>query len=201
VDRGPRSDLAKRWLDQPFFYAIRGNHEDLYLEWRSLREQRSLQAKFEQEVYFKPVNGGAWVKNMTEAEHVELEEALSALPYFLAVPHVDGTTIGVVHAELPDGSTWPGLINTALDKEMKKAMTWGRLRWQARRGRVDPAQDRNRIAGLDALVCGHVRIREATGLGNIVYLDTGGWSDRGEFSILAFEDILDIVAENSEISG
>lgn len=192
VDRGNESEKALEWLKKSFFYAVRGNHEDLYLYWRSLKNNRAAQIEFENEIYFRKVNGGEWVKEINETLHLQLEEALGKLPYFLAVPHQQGQTIGVVHAELPDGVNWPSLINIPMDSELKKSMTWGRKRWKSKKGRGEAAHDNNRILGLDALVCGHVITRDPIGIGNIVYIDTGGWN-KGSFTILPFEEILDLV--------
>lgn len=194
VDRGDSNERALEWLSYPWFHAVRGNHEDLYLDWRGLRHDPVAQAEFEEKVYFRKVNGGKWVRGVDEAVHVRLEQAIKDLPYFLAVPHSNGGLIGVVHAELPDGVNWPSLINYPLGDDLRKSMTWGRQRWRGRRGRTAPPQDGNRISGLDALVCGHVQTRDALGLGNIIYLDTGGWN-HGVFTTLTFGEVLDLVGE------
>lgn len=199
VDRGDASDRALAWLGQHWFHAVRGNHEDLYLEWRSLRGDRTAQVQFEEQVYFRKVNGGRWVEGVDEATHIRLEAAIKDLPYFLAVPHSSGAIVGVVHAELPDGASWPALINQPLVDDLRKAMTWGRRRWRGRRGRIPPPLDGNLIPGLDALVCGHVQTREAAGLGNIIYLDTGGWGN-GAFTVMPFEEVLDLVGDDEVAS-
>lgn len=196
VDRGENSEQALQWLQQPWFHAVRGNHEDLYLEWRALRHDPGAQTQFEDQVYFRKVNGGRWVRKLDEARHARLEQALAQLPYFLAVPHINGMLAGVVHAELPDGANWPSLINLPLVEDLRRSMTWGRWRWRGRRGRIQAPNDSNHIPGLDMLVCGHVQTREATSLGNIVYLDTGGWN-QGHFTVATFEEILDLVGEDT----
>lgn len=192
VDRQPRGDLALHWLNAPFFHSIRGNHEDLYLKWRSLKNNIEAQLDYEERLYFRGSNGGAWVKNHDEKLHVALEQALSQLPYFLSVPMPDGKVIGVVHAEFPDGACWPRLIMalTERNEDLIESMTWGRERWRAARKKEDPFEDNNQIFGLDAVVCGHVRTPYPVTLGNIVYLDTGGWLEKGKFTILRSDEIL-----------
>ena len=54
--------------------------------------------------------------------------------------------------------------------------------------------DNNSIPGLDAIVCGHVVVSEVRNLGNILYLDTGGWRQKGRFSVMRLTDVLDRVA-------
>lgn len=197
LDRGEDCDVAADWLEQPFFHTVRGNHEELYLTWRLKRRNREEQRTFEEEIYFR--NGGKWVAGLSEDEHRRLEALLEPLPYFLAVAAADGRTVGVVHAELPDGVTWPSLVTMAPGEKLLTSMTWGRERLRHARlverggdleDSVEPG-DGNRIAGLDALVCGHVVVRDTRALGNIVYLDTGGWRKSGRFSVVRILDILD----------
>ena len=201
IDRGPSSEMAAVWLEQPFFYAVRGNHEELYLRWRSLRNHRAAQAAFEKKTYFK--NGGRWVQEATETEHRRLESVLQDLPYFLAVPTPEGRTVGVVHAELPDGTSWPKLLQMQHDDELFQSMLWGQDRWRrgAAQWRPRPKRrfasrpsslpppatfaDGHLIAGLDAVVCGHRRVPKGFCLGNLVYLDTAGWSSTGYFSVVS----------------
>lgn len=191
VDRGSDSDIVLEWLEQPFFHAVRGNHEDLYLRWQSLGYGSSAQKEFSKESYFR--NGGKWVEALNEQEHEKLGKHIERLPYFIAVASPDGRTVGVVHAELPDGSSWPKLLQMSGCPGLLKSMTWGRKRHRAARKNEPPAKDGNWIRGLDALVCGHVVVRKPTVLGNIVYLDTGGWSRKGRFSLMRLPDILAMI--------
>lgn len=199
VDRGEDCDVVSEWLTQSFFFTVRGNHEELYLKWRAMRLRRAEQRAFEEDYYFQ--NGGTWVQHMEESEHQKLEKLLEDLPYFLAVPTANGQTVGVVHAELPDETTWPGLIAQAPTKETLESMTWGRWRLRqsrlAARGKTSenlpPPRDGNVIEGLDALVCGHGVVKQVQSLGNIVYLDTGGWRKTGRFSVLSMAEVLNQV--------
>lgn len=195
VDRKPRGDLALHWLRAPFFHSIRGNHEDLYLRWRGLRDNPGAQEDFEERLYFRGPNGGQWVKNHGEDIHGPLQKALEALPYFLSVPTLDGRVIGVVHAEFPDGTAWPRVITQMEegDNMLIESMTWGRNRWKNLRTGNLNFRDKHQIFGLDAVACGHVRVSQPVALGNIVYLDTGGWTDKGRFSILRSDELLAMV--------
>ena len=197
VDRGQRGDLAVQWLQRPYFHSIRGNHEGLYLGWRALRHDPAAQKAYEKELYFRKVNGGSWVQSVAEHDHQALEAALSRLPYFLTVPTPDGRRIGVVHAELPPGATWPRLLTVPATDPFVECFTWGRSRWRAHRKKEAAFADSNRIVGLDALVVGHVRVQRPLVLGNCVYLDTGGWADQGTFTIARADDVLAWVEDES----
>ncbi len=198
IDRGEHNDMAQEWLRQPFFHSVRGNHEELYLKWYGLRGDRSAQRAFEKDNYF--ANGGQWVKQMEPAEHDRLAALLTELPYFISVGAPDGRTVGVVHAELPDGMGWPQLICQPPNTDLLKSMMWGRGRLRHARRKAlnlplkttDP-QDGNRIRGLALLVCGHFVVSKPKPLGNILYLDTGGWTESGHFSVLRLNDALQAV--------
>lgn len=192
LDRGRESLQAREWLERDWFYAIRGNHEDMFLHWMSLEGDPHSRRQFEEETYFLKANGGRWVANADPGQLRSLAREIARLPYFMAVPHPGGGLIGVVHAELPDGARWPSMINREIDIGFRETMTWGRQRWRSRYGRAKPARDKNMIAGLDALVCGHVRCKEPTGLGNIVFIDTGGWHEKGSFTVMSSDEIMAI---------
>jgi len=206
VDRGETSDLALSWLKMPYFYAIRGNHEDLFLCWRDKKINKAPDLEeFEQDVYFK--NGGRWVLSADEKTLNELEERFQELPYLLAVPTQSGEIIGVVHAELPDGASWPALMVENWDGALKEKTLWGRERMlghlRLKKG-DDPSTlflplDNHRIMGFDAVVCGHIVVKEPTRLGNIVYLDTGGWRQKGFFSVLESKHVLAMVKSQLSI--
>jgi len=195
IDRGIHNEMALEWLRQTFVHSVRGNHEELYLKWYSLRNDKDARKIFERDCYF--ANGGEWVKEVDEETHERLAAQLAQLPYFLSVSAPDGRTIGIVHAELPDGTAWPQLISQPPDEELRRSMLWGRqrLRHARRKSRGvktdtrDPA-DSNSIPGLALLLCGHFRVSSPKLLGNILYIDTGGWSQRGHFTVLRLEDAL-----------
>jgi serine/threonine protein phosphatase 1 len=198
LDRGPYSEKAVEWLRQPFFYGVRGNHEDLYLRWRDAEEPA--RTAFATRHYGK--NGGDWVRRIDEPTHEALASLIRLLPYILIVPVVNGRTIAVVHAELPDGSGWPALIRQPDDSDFLRGLLWGRLRLNEGRDGTR-FSDKHLIGGLDAVVCGHAVVPEVQVLGNCVYMDTGGWTDQGVLSVLTADDILQRVeqAQASEHQG
>lgn len=193
LDRGPFSEKAVEWLRQPFFYGVRGNHEDLYLRWRDAEEPAK--SSFAARHYGR--NGGGWVARIDEPTHEALTSMVRKLPHILIVPTRNGRTIAVVHAELPDGAGWPGLIHQPEDADFLRGLLWGRLRLQAKQaGRA--FDDKHIIAGLDAVVCGHAVVPEVQVIGNCVYIDTGGWTNQGFLSVLQAEDILTKVQHERE---
>lgn len=192
VDRGDQSEWAEEWLKMPYFYAVRGNHEELYLQWFQMQHNRKLQEQFEQEIYFP--NGGKWVKDTDPSTHQRLYDMFVRLPYFLSVPTKTGKLIGAVHAGLPDGISWPQFINEPLTPARIDDMIWSRNRIMYHRGepKAKRVWDDGVVPGLDAVVCGHVIVNQPTWAGKFCYLETAGWKKDGRFSILSTDELLNI---------
>lgn len=187
VDRNAGSVEALQWLQQPFFHAVRGNHEDMYLTWRKDPSYAS--------DYFQTWNGGDWVKKVDERIHVELERLFSKLPYILSVPLENNRWVAIVHADLPHR---PVILKNGLGEQMlsrnlifnnlvmddaifKEQITWNRQR--INEAKMGSPYSLNRIEGYDLIVVGHTTIDEPYVLENFVYLDTGGWIKNRPFTI------------------
>lgn len=184
IDRGPESGLATRWLEQPWFSSIRGNHEDLYLGWRSLKDDPISQRVYERDGYKD--NGGHWMSEIGEVEHQQLEAAVAALPYLLTVP-AGGRIIAVVHAEMPADAAWPTLLIQPFQPEWVRPMTWGRDVWRSWRQQTDLEPW---VEGLDAVVVGHTPVRSPQVWGNYLFLDSGGWRKNGQFVLARADEVL-----------
>lgn len=103
VDRGPDSLGCLRLLKEPWFHAVRGNHEDMMFQrmrWPGFRPSDERQYKNITQ------NGGTWLFDLSPNEErelrVELMPYVSALPYVLTVGEGDAQ-FHVVHAELMNG--------------------------------------------------------------------------------------------------
>ena len=128
ADRGPDSMGCLRLLNQPWFYAVRGNHEDMLIN-----DQFHVVMPYghnDAGAIFRH-NGGGWVDTLTEAEHAELREEL--VPQVVRLPYV--ITVGegaaafhVAHAELMTGtpeedSWWDRLNAPAPGSREKRILT------------------------------------------------------------------------------
>lgn len=177
VDRGPASKDCLDWLGQPWFFSVRGNHDDMFLKWRSLRDQPEQQLEFGERAWFR--NGGRWILRTPEDIQARMEQALARLPYLLVVPAADGRLVAAVHSNLPPGSKWPDLMNHSPEAMARAA-------WNRRRTELggDP------IEGLDAVVCGHTTMQKPTWIGHFFHIDTGGWQRDGSFSLVSLDQVL-----------
>jgi len=155
VDRGPDSPACLKLLEEPWFHAVRGNHEQLMLDALDGREDPALWA----------LNGGDW------AGRADLEGALAgslararALPWAITLETADGGGVGIVHAEYPRAD-WAE-IEAACESETDcRAMLWGR---GVIRGGVPV-----RTANAALTVHGHTPVERPVRLGNALFIDTG----------------------------
>lgn len=173
VDRGPESDGVLWWLDQPWFAAVGGNHEDLAVGFALAVEPRDLYA----------ANGGAWLIAMTPPERLPFVDALAALPLAIELETAAGL-VCLVHADCPR-PTWAefraSLEAGGLEAEHVAVLA----RWSRERISVG---DRIGVPDVRAVVVGHTPVERPLALGNVLHIDTGAWLQGGlsprEFAVL-----------------
>lgn len=162
VDRGPQSARCLEFLKQPWFYAIKGNHETLFMmifnngDIDYERCARNLK------------NGAGWIVTTDPELLREINDAMASLPIAIELPS-KGKTIGFVHAEVTEGLDWDAFKQKVSERD-KDTIIHALLS----RKRTD-AQDTTGVAGIDRIFCGHTPQKEGPGIfGNCINVDTGG---------------------------
>jgi serine/threonine protein phosphatase 1 len=172
VDRGPDSELALEWIDEPWFHAVRGNHEDMAIRWPSGNMDAANYA----------ANGGGW--NVSNPRHASLAYswAFDALPVAIEV-ETEGGNVGIVHADCPFPACRDFVVSlddANMSNKMRKAVfeaaLWSRERIQD--------EDRSGVPDIRALIVGHTPLKKPAVLGNVHYIDTGGWFRDGYFTLI-----------------
>ena len=104
ADRGPYSLECLRLLNEPWFHAVCGNHEQMLIDY-AFPVVMPYATNVSADRFF--LNGGHWVKSLTSKENAELWNELiprvAKLPYIITVGNGD-TVFHVAHAELMTGS-------------------------------------------------------------------------------------------------
>lgn len=161
VDRGAGSPRCLAFLDQPWTHAIRGNHEDMFLDLYAAGEPG--EGAF---LYVTGHNGMRWFRDVPPAERPTYVAAWRKLPVAIEIETTRGR-VGIVHGEVPIGMHWDAFRAgiEAGDAELIRNTVWGRTRIQ--RG------DTSGVAGIDRVFVGHTPVGTPTRLGNIYYIDTG----------------------------
>ena len=161
VDRGPRSEEAIDWIAQPWFHAVRGNHEQMAICVAVGQHDRDHYER----------NGGGWFLALPDDRRKAIGQVLDTLPVTIEIKTADGP-VGIVHAEAP--TEWPTLLallegHGSISEDMRRDIIEVCL-WS--RERINKG-DRKPIEGVSRVYLGHTPLSEPVVLGNVVYVDTG----------------------------
>jgi len=161
VDRGPGSRRAQRFLEQDWVHAIRGNHEDMFLQIYERGEPHEAVIEFA-----TGMNGMDWWRDLTPDERVPFIGRFRSLPLVIEIETARGL-VGLVHAEVPQGMDWATFTARieSGDKKVIETALWGRRRLDQR--------DDSGVPGIDRLFVGHSIVEGPKRLGNVYYIDTG----------------------------
>lgn len=171
VDRGPECEDVLHWLAQPWFHAVRGNHEDIAIRYAGGNP-------VDEAIY--SLNGGDWFMALEPSRQREFAAAFDALPFAMEV-ETEGGVVGVVHADVPT-DRWDDLEEILQsNRRSRDRVMWDRARIEAQK--VSP------IAGVRAVIAGHTPLKRVTVLGNVHHIDTAGWLDDGRFTLLDLETL------------
>ena len=175
VDRGPDSGKCLELVNQPWFHAVRGNHEQMLIDCHRYPADAA-------DDYL--MSGGEWFMHSAPEEQRALAELAETLPLFLRV-RLGGRRIGVVHGDFLEAAwiTKKKLkrMAPARQQHLYQTALWGRSRIS--RGSAQP------VKGVDLVVCGHTVVDEVSVLGNVMYIDTGACFG-GRLTVLRGDQLL-----------
>ncbi len=185
IDRGADSAKALFYLQQNWFYSIRGNHEQMFLDW--CRETNPV---FRADAFrFHMHNGGQWIADYLGVHIQQLNDdilddipitekypalnpwvkALSVLPYAMEIKS-SRKKIGIIHAEIPQEVNW-----SSLEAELNKPRVLYSLLYS--RKYIHSLRPRKyHIDGVNEIYAGHTIIDSPQQMGNMHYIDTGAYS-------------------------
>lgn len=167
IDRGPYSKHVVDFLNLPFVHAIKGNHEDMLLDYFETYPEAT-----DEDFYHVGLrNGMTWFLDNTKEQRQEILDCLYNLPLVIEIESNRGL-IGLVHADVPKNLSWSEFKQEIInDNEVViETALWGRNRLLN-----ELEQD---IVGLGRLYVGHTVQEQIKKLGNVVALDTGAVFDR-----------------------
>ncbi len=167
VDRGANSPAALKWLAQPWFHAVLGNHEEMLLE--SFGNEKMMCLMLD--------NGGDWWLHADEQMQYRFQKALYRLPLAIEVATEKGN-IGIVHADIPSRMSWQNFIARleANDKKVREIALWSRIRSTSILSKP--------VDGIFRVYCGHTVVDEPKIIKNVHFIDTGAYREGGKLTIL-----------------
>lgn len=165
IDRGPLSHQALDYLAKPWFYALRGNHEHMFLY--CMRD-----GTLDIETVLKNLeNGFDWMLRQTQEHLLALKAAFEKLPLAIQIDSAGGKPqdrIGFVHADVPADMTWPEFVKEleSGNRHAAQVAMWSRRRINDR--------DDSGVDGIARVFFGHTPQVGVQQLGNCFFIDTGG---------------------------
>ncbi len=165
INRGPDSVACLELTREPWFYAVRGNHEQILFNWLSDPANVDVEA-------WMSYGGRSWLGQGPEhffARHPEvrqLAESLAAsMPWVIELSLADGRKLAISHSTLPDANWLDLQLRLPYEEALRDAILWERP--------VKSAGFARTIEGIDLCVHGHVIVPGILRRGNGVYIDTG----------------------------
>lgn len=176
IDRGPDSIDVLKWLSEPWFYGVRGNHEQMLIDCLSGRGDINRHTR----------NGGAWLYALSPSVQNEIYNLLQTLPVMIEVNLSDGRKIGIVHAEAflsCATQSWQDAKDAISGMRGESAQQQALNTALYARERIEQ-QNQAPIIGLHKLYVGHSTVPHVHALGNVVYIDTGCSFSDGTLSVI-----------------
>jgi serine/threonine protein phosphatase 1 len=169
IDRGGDSMMCMGLLQNPWCFAVRGNHEEMMLEAMSSGERKDW---YDQ--------GGQWSDFLGPRALKRLGADIRRLPHVITLETRSGAIIGIAHAECPVDD-WKNIKQAKNDPALRESIVWGRRVLRERK----PMATRN----VDLTIHGHTPIDAPLLLGNALFIDTGCCYG-GELTLMSAEEAL-----------
>ncbi len=171
IDRGPESERVLTYLEQPWFYSVRGNHEDMLI---------MAQNPFSRIYNFWMDNGGDWAEDAPDELIKEMAQKFSELPYAISIQTEYGE-VGVVHADMPVQYSWTKFLEKLSKNKLKKKelemLLWSRETYREYCSKVEkdePTQE-YRVREVHKIYVGHNIVPVPSLFGNLTFIDTGAY--------------------------
>jgi serine/threonine protein phosphatase 1 len=168
ADRGKGSHRCAKFLSLPYVKAVRGNHEQMYIDLYENGLPDPAMLEFLGATNF---NGMGWIKELTEEQRQEILTAFKALPIAIEVTTERGK-IGLVHADVPQGMSWNTFLER-LEENDQYVIDFATGMLDESRRRVESRRT-DGVQGIDRLFVGHtVQKGGMVRYGNVVAIDSG----------------------------
>lgn len=178
IDRGPGILDGLKLLGEPWFFIVKGNHEQMLIDVYRANPNLPYSA-----------HGARWWLTIDDESKAMIIDKLDSLPLVIEVETAQGV-VGVVHADVPGGLTWDDFAQGIDNPQFQDVALWGRERIKK--------HHRGGVPGAWRVCVGHTWIPHSLRLGNVLALDVTGGGD-GPLAIYSLHD--DVVYVDGKASG
>lgn len=175
INKGEQSEACLSLLKKPWFFAVKGNHEELLLSMVNNPEVIEHLNKV----------GGQWLAAYADTPR--------EIKYFIALIYLKTTLamtvntpwgrVGVIHAQAPDD--WNDITQETISKEAQDHCVWGLSKYRLDNSCI--------IQNIDATVQGHVNCEATRTKGNQIWIDT--LKQTGTLTIISAEDVFRLIQQ------
>ncbi|MDU7154664.1 MAG: metallophosphoesterase, partial [Enterobacter sp.] len=162
IDRGPDSVKSLQLINEKWFRAVRGNHE-----------QMALDSLDNNDFSLWTMNGGIWFRQLERDQQqlaLSLLEACHDLPHIIEITCANGLNV-IAHADYP-----------AAEYRWQKPVSAQRVLWDRDRLTGFMVGKGQGISGADHFWFGHTPVDRRYDFDNLHYIDTGAVFD-GYFTL------------------
>jgi serine/threonine protein phosphatase 1 len=195
VDRGSDSFSCLTLLTLPWFKAVRGNHEQMMLDFVKYINPETLQFDYTkdynaghvQRMWY--INGGEWYEELPVHQKKEVlricNQHVVNLPYAIEVKRL-GYKFGIIHAEWL--GNWRMLSADGYLDNCDSAQYC--LLWQREYAQKHYLPSRvPECQGVDWLIAGHTPLKEVAYKANRAFIDTGAFRHDGKLTIISLKEL------------
>jgi serine/threonine protein phosphatase 1 len=165
IDRGNDSEKCLDLLKQPWFFSIKGNHEELLMKTFENSSFRPLWNK----------NGGQWSENISADTLASYANIVRDLPLVISI-RSDVGRINLLHAEFFGSDE--DLDRGNYSEKVQQQLLWGRQL-------ISNPKEFRPLSQISKTYCGHSVVKTPIKIGAQIYIDTGAGfiSEGGKLTI------------------
>ncbi|MDC5543395.1 metallophosphoesterase [Acinetobacter baumannii] len=165
VDRGNENLECLSLINEPWFKAIRGNHEQMCIEATLDNEMKDMHTH----------HGGAWLYDLPIDQQQSIVDQCRNLPIILEIHH-NNKVYGFVHADI-NINDWESFKQKVLKNDYFIAGEQSAIQvalWHRGRVRFSKYNPRySTVTGVDEIYFGHTVVKEPVQHQNCFFIDTG----------------------------
>lgn len=172
INRGNESESVLEWLEKPWFHAIQGNHERLFLQAFSISNGKVRKRS--------KIRGGEWTESLSDRQLTRIFEYINVLPVAIELDLVCGSKVGLVHAELPSRCDWnnvASILRQAKPEDVDRHPTIKGMLWDRSQARL-PGAMLSRIEAVENIshvYHGHTILDDYRTIANRTFMDLGSY--------------------------